>query len=67
LTSDAVACERREKDILLPVYMITSIGTGFLSRLLSSQLKIIIKLSKWKKDWLEKILDRKPAPIEVIM
>jgi len=30
--------------------MITSIGTGFLSRIFSSQLKVIKnKLSKWKK------------------
>jgi len=32
-----------------------------------SQSKVIKKLSKWKKDWLEKSIDSKPAPIEVIM
>jgi len=51
-------------------FMITSIGAGFLSRLFSSQSKVINKLSKWKKkknNWLERSLDRKPAPIEVIM
>jgi len=47
--------------------MITSIGAGFLSRLFSSQSKVTKKLSNWKKDWLEKSLDRKPAPIEVIL
>jgi len=30
--------------------MITSIGTGFISRLFSSQSKVLKKLSKWKKE-----------------
>jgi len=41
--------------------MITSIEAFF------SKSKIIKKLSKWKKDWLEKSFDRKTARIEVIM
>jgi len=47
--------------------MTTSIGAGFLSRLFSRQSSGIKKLSKWKKDWLEKCLDRKPTPVEVAM
>jgi len=49
--------------------MITSIGAGFPSRLFCSQSKVIKKLSKWRKEirLAEKSLDRKPAPIEVIM
>jgi len=43
------------------------IEAGFLSRLFTSQSKVIKKLSKWKEDWLEKSLNRKPAPIEVIL
>jgi len=30
--------------------MVSSIGTGFLSRLFFSQSKVIKKLSKWKKE-----------------
>jgi len=40
-----------------PVYMITSVGAGFLSKLISNQSKVIKKLSKWKK---EKIAGKKP-------
>jgi len=50
--------------------MITSIGAGFLSRLFSSQSKVIKELSKWKKQekrLVGKNLDRKPAPIEMII
>jgi len=47
--------------------MIISIAAGFLLRLFSCQSKVIKKLSKWKKDWLEKSLNRKPTPIKVIM
>jgi len=46
--------------------MITSIKASFLSRLFSSQSKVIKKLSKWRKDWLETSLDRKLAPTEMI-
>jgi len=47
--------------------MITSIGAGFLSRFFFSQSKEIKMLSKWKKDWLKKSLNKKSAPIEVIV
>jgi len=49
--------------------MITSIEAGFLKKLFSSQSKVIKKLSKLKKEkrLAGKSLDRKPAPIEVIM
>jgi len=49
--------------LIKPVYMIASIGAGFLSRLFSS----LSKSTKLKKDRLEKSLDRKPSPIEVII
>jgi len=45
-----------------PIYMITSIGAGFLSRLFFHFKSFLIT-----SDWLEKSLDRKPDPIEVIM
>jgi len=48
--------------------MITSTGAGFPLRLFSSQSKLIkLQNGEKKKHCLEKSLDRKPAPIEVIM
>jgi len=42
--------------------MITSIAASFLSRLFSSQTKVIKKTSNWTKRLAEKGLDKKPAP-----
>jgi len=38
--------------------MIASIGTGFLSMLFSSQLKVLKKLLKWKKE--KRLAGKKP-------
>jgi len=45
--------------------MITSIESGFLSSHFSSHLFTILKALTF--DWLEKSVDRKPVPIEVII